>query len=389
MTEGARLGIVGTGYIASHLGFSLVRRPEYVVHRILTRRDPSTVSGFPERVITNSIDDLVSNSDLIVECSGDPIWATEVIGAAVEASRPVVTMNTEFHITAGSAFADHLVTEAEGDQPGSLAALHEEAVLMGFEPLVYGNLKGFYNPDPSYEDMSFWASKQGFSIEKVTSFTDGTKVEAEQILVGNRFGADIGPDGMTGYEVGSIEEGAEKLVELTRIRGSKITDFVVNRSFPHGVFVVATHDDRQARALANVKMGSGPHYTLLKHDTFVHLEVVKTIKRVLDTGRVLLNNSTHPTLSLAAVAKRRIERGERIDTTFGSFAIGGRAVRIADHPRHVPLGLLQGAVLEERIEPGGIVSFDQVDLVESGALKAYRSHHLNPALAPSRTTSAG
>lgn len=373
-----RIGVVGTGYIAHHFIMSLDFHDGYTCSRILSRRNPDTISGFPDGVITNSIDDLASNIDIAVECTGDPIWATEVIAACVDHGIPVVTMDTEFHITCGSAFAaSGLVTEAEGDQPGSLAALHEDAVAMGFEPLVYGNLKGFLNPDPTPEDMRYWGNKQGFSIEKVTSFTDGTKVQAEQILVGNHFGATIAKEGMIGASVESIEEGAKVLTDASLEAGRPITDFVVSQGFPHGVFIVATQDERQATALETVKMGPGPYYTLLKHDTFVHLEILKAVRRMLETGRVLLTNSAGPSLSLAAVAKRDLEPGHNIGHPFGSFDLRGLAVRITDHPSHVPLGLLSSAVIEQPVERGEVLTFDGVAVPDSPGLQAWRNAHLN------------
>lgn len=375
-----RIGVVGTGYISRHFIISLDSHDGYTCSRVLTRRDADTISGFPDGVITNSIDDFASNIDIAVECTGDPIWATEVIGACVDRGMPVVTMDTEFHITCGSAFADTgLVTEAEGDQPGSLAALHEDAVAMGFEPLVYGNLKGFYNPDPTPEEMRYWGEKQGFSIEKVTSFTDGTKVQAEQILVANYFGATIAEEGMIGASVDSIDEGAKVLIEAALGAGQPVSDFVVSRGFPHGVFIVATQDERQATALETVKMGPGPYYTLLKHDTFVHLEIMKTVKRMLETGEVMLTNSANPSLSLAAVAKRDLDPGHEIGHPFGSFDLRGMAVRIADHPRHIPLGLLSAAVLEQPVERGEILTFEGASVPDSVGLKSWETHLANAA----------
>jgi len=372
-----RIGVVGTGYIARHFIMSLDVHDGYSPVRILTRRGLSDISGFPEGVITNSIDDLVSNIDIAVEATGDPIWATEVVAACVDANLPVVTMNTEFHITCGSAFADSgLVTEAEGDQPGSLAALHEDAVAMGFEPLVYGNLKGFFNPDPTHEEMKYWGEKQGFSIEKVTSFTDGTKVQAEQILVANHFGATIAEEGMLGASVESINEGAQLLAEAAERAQQPISDFVVSQGFPHGVFIVATQDERQAEALANVKMGPGPYYTLLKHDTFVHLEIFKAVKRMLETGIPLLTNSSAPTLSLAAVAKRDLSPGHRLGHPFGSFDVRGHAVRISDRPDHVPMGLLSSAVIQEPLERSEILTFEKVSVPDTPGLRAWRAGHI-------------
>ena len=367
-----RVGVVGTGFIGSHFISSLARHEEMMPSRVLTRRRAEDVSGFPESVLTSSIDDLISHSDVIVECSGDPIWATDVVSHSVQAGIPVVTMNTEFHITTGSAFVGKgLVTEAEGDQPGVLAALHEDVVAMGFQPIAYGNMKGFLDLDPTPENMEYWATKQGISIPMVTSFTDGTKVQAEQILVGNFFGATIGREGMRGSSVADLQEGVEQLALDATDVDRPITDFIVSPGLPHGVFIVATHDSAQAAALEYFKLGPGPNYTIVRPNIFVHLEIVKTIKRVLREGTVLLDNSASPELSLAAVAKADLQRGLNIGQAIGSFEFRGRAVRINDEPSHVPIGLLFNATLERDVAKGQVLEMGDVSLPESLATKLW------------------
>lgn len=367
-----RIGIVGTGFIADHFTMSLDRHDGYRASRVLTRRSTRTVGGFPGGVLTNSIDDLVSNVDVVVECSGDPIWATDVVADAVDSGRPVVTMNTEFHITTGSAFVGKgIVTEAEGDQPGCLASLHEDATAMGFTPIVYGNMKGFINLDPTREDMEFWGAKQGISLPMVTSFTDGTKVQAEQILVANHFAATLTKEGMSGASVDSLEDGVELLTAKYGEIGRPISDYLVSPSLPHGVFLVATHDERQAPALEYFKLGPGPFYTIVRNNIFVHLEILKTVEDVLETGRVLLDNSREPELSLGAIAKHDLEPGTRIAHGIGSFELRGNAVRNADRPHHVPIGLVQDATIVSPIARGEMVEFGQVELPESLAVSVW------------------
>ena len=367
-----RLGIVGTGFISNHFVLNLENHSGFTVSRTLTRRPVESVGGFPDGVVTNSIDDLVSNSDVIVECSGDPVWATDVIATSVDAERPVVTMNTEFHITAGSAFVGKgLVTEAEGDQPGCLAALHEEAEAMGFSPIVYGNMKGFLNLDPTPDDMAFWADKQGMSVPMVTSFTDGTKVQAEQILVANHFGAGLVVEGMMAAAVETLEEGVSLLAAASEEAGHPISDYIVGGGLPHGVFIVATHDERQAPALAYYKLGEGPNYTIIRNNIFVHLEILKTVRRVLESGTVLIDNSKDPEMSLSAVAKKDLRPGDQIGHGIGSFDLRGHAVRIAARPDHVPIGLIQAATVVEPVARGEVVRFDQIDLPDSLALKLW------------------
>jgi predicted homoserine dehydrogenase-like protein len=368
-----RIGLVGTGFIARHLALEVGRRDGYRIERVLTRR-PSPVEGFDSDMVTSSVDDLVAHSDLVVECTGDAIWATDVIDSAIGAGLPVVTMNTEFHITCGSAFVGRgIVTEAAGDQPGCLAELHEEAVDLGFRPLVYGNMKGFLNEDPEPDDMAYWGDKQGISLPMVTSFTDGTKVQAEQVLVGNHFGATIAKENLLGPAIDDLSEAGEALAaEATRL-GRPITDYVLSRSLPHGVFIVATHDDRQRDALRYYKLGDGPHYVLIRNNIFVHLEILKTVRRVLTEGTILLDNSASPELSLATVAKRDLEPGTKIANGIGSFDVRGTAVRIVDHPQHVPIGLMQNATIERPIARGELLDWSSVAVPDSEAVRIWRT----------------
>src|SRR3989344_8981744 len=145
-SEIKRIGVSGTGMIAH--GFVRLIKQHYQdmqSSRVLPRPPLSTMTDFPlADVLTNSLDELIDNSDLIVECSGDVFHGTAVIERAFEAGLKVVTVNAELQVTTGSYLAGKgFLTEAEGDQPGSLAALREDALQMGFQPLVYGNMKGY------------------------------------------------------------------------------------------------------------------------------------------------------------------------------------------------------------------------------------------------------
>ncbi len=342
--------------------------------KVLTRRTIGDVDYPEPDLLTNSLDDLLKQSDVLFECSGDPIHATSVIAAAIDEDIPVVTLNSEFHVTAGSYFVGRgLVSEAEGDQPGSLAALDEEAAYMGFKPIVYGNMKGFLNHNPTREEMVFWSRKQGLSLEMTTSFTDGTKLQVEQALVANGLKATISTDGLLGPTVDDFDQAADVLGSAARDAGTPISDYVLSASLPHGVFVVAEHHDEHQAALAYFKMGDGPFYVLQKPSILVHLEVVKTIDRVLHRGIPLLDNSLQPTVSVAAVAKQDLDAGQTIRRGIGSFEVRGVAVKMADNEGHVPIGLLSNAVITRRVPFGETVTFDDVELPDSLAVKAWLS----------------
>jgi predicted homoserine dehydrogenase-like protein len=369
-----RIGIVGTGFISRGFTFLLQQQTEYIASRVLTRRNVDSCNEFPRQdLLTQSLTELIEHSDIIVECSGDPIHAADVTDLAFSASLPVVTMNTEFHVTCGSYFVSKgLLTEAEGDQPGCLAALAEEAVSMGFKPLVYGNVKGFYNNNPTLKDMQFWSKKQGISLAMVTSATDGTKLQAEQVLVANGLNATIAQQGLLGFQSDNLEEDGLRLADIAKNKGRAISDYLISAKEETRVFIVAEHSEYQQASLEYLKLGKGPYYTLTKNRVLCHLEILKTVKRVISQKTPLLNNSGSPTISLCAIAKMDLPSGTHIAHAIGSFEIRGIAIKITDYPQHIPIGLLSDAVITKAVEKGEVICFNHIEIKPSLALKAWQ-----------------
>ena len=370
-----RIGVIGTGFVSSHFVHELARRPAYELGKVLTRRPLESCGGYPRQdALTTSLDQLIEASDVVFECTGDVSYAASTVGPALAAGKPVVTLNAEFHTSIGSHFVDQgLLTEAEGDQPGCLAALHEEAVAMGFSPLVYGNMKAFLNRNPSPEDMKFWADKQGYSVPMVTSFTDGTKVQIEQCLVANGLGAGIAKEDLIGLETGDLKHAAEELGKAADKAGYPISEYILDRGLQHGVFIVARHDDAQNLPLRNFKFGEGPYYLLIKDYCLVHLEVFKTIERVARGGQALLNNSTKPRVGVAAVAKRDLAPGTLIERGSGSFDLRGICVSLADRPNHLPICLANDLEVKRPVSAGEVLTSDDVDMPETEALKIWKT----------------
>ena len=341
---------------------------------MLTRRDVSTLAGFEfTDVVTQSLDELIDKSDLVVECTGDVVDPTARLSRVMQAGKPIITMNSEFHVTTGSWFVNKgWISEAEGDQPGSLAALHEEALGMGFKPLVYGNSKGYLNPNPKPEDMQYWAEKQGISVKSTTAFTDGTKVQIEQAFVANGLGATILQQGLLGPRTETWQEAAFILSAKARELGQPVSDYVIATGRPPAVFMVAAHEESEIGPLQYFKMGPGPDYLLPRDYHLCFLEVPRLIHRALARGKPLLTNSAKPTVSVAAIAKRELKKGEHLPYAIGSFAVRGEAIRVESCRDHVPIGILENAVIKQSLEPGQIVTWDDVELPESLALNICR-----------------
>jgi predicted homoserine dehydrogenase-like protein len=379
-----RVGISGTGMISQALVRLLAKHYNDIqISRILTRRPLYSLASFPlNTALTQSLDELVDCSDLIIECSGDVCHGTVVIERAFAAGLKVITVNAELQVTTGSYLAGQgFLTEAEGDQPGSLAALHEEAIMMGFTPLVYGNMKGYLNHNPRPEDMAYWSKRQGISVDQTISFTDGTKVQIEQALVGNGLGATITCQGMEGPDSSELMASGSQLGQIADAVGQPIVDYVLPKGYSAGgVFLVGRHDEEQTQAIEYFKLGGGPYYTLLRPFHLCSLEVGKTLRRVINGGGVLLNNSTAPTLGVAAIAKVALAAGETIARGIGGYQVRGEVLLLASNPEHVPIGMLNKAVLRRAVEPGQVITFDDVEIPQSRALDIVLQQRQFPGL---------
>lgn len=370
------IGIIGTGFIGSGLKRTIDRLPDMNVSCVLTQRD---LNDFPnDNRYTNSVQELIDKSDLVVECNGNPVYATEVLFKVMKAGLPVVTMDSELHITSGSYLANMgFITEAEGDQPGALAALNKNLVEVGFKPIVFGNIKGFLNLDPTPEEMAYWSKIQGISIEQVTGATDGTKIQIEQAFVANGLGAIIPKQGLLGFESTSIEAGSKLLAEQAKLLGHPISDYLLSSPkaqprLPAGVFIAAEYDETEIPTLKYLKLGEGPVYTFLKHYHLIYLDIPVTIRQVLRGEGVLLNNSLKPSASVLAVAKKKLKRGDTINRMDRNFQIRGEAVTIESAPKHVPFGLIDKAVIKRNVEPGKIIEFDDLEIPETKAYDAWK-----------------
>lgn len=99
-----RVGIVGTGFIAQGLSYALHSDTFLKLSKVLTRRNPREIKDMAviSSQVTNSTEELINNSDIVVECSGDPVHATDVISDVLDAGLKVVTMDSELQITTGS-----------------------------------------------------------------------------------------------------------------------------------------------------------------------------------------------------------------------------------------------------------------------------------------------
>ena len=192
-------------------------------------------------------------------------------------------------------------------------------------------------------------------------------MQIEQAFVANAFGAGIAKPGLLAPQMDTFEGATRALGEAALELGHPISDFTVVPGQAPGVFVIATIDEAQRPVLAALKMGDGPYYTFVRPYHLCALEVPNTIRHAMQQRPPLLDNSAAPTIGVAAVAKRPLQAGERIDMGIGSFQVRGTAVRFRDEPNHVPIGILSNATITRPVEPEQMLTLDDVDLPDSYA----------------------
>jgi len=86
------------------------------------------------------------------------------------------------------------------------------------------------------------------------------------------------------------------------------------------------------------------------------------------------NGVSSPAISVATVSKRVIRTGESVGG-IGSFDVRGEVVYTEARPHHVPIGLMQGARAKRGIKEGQVLTFDDILLPDSLALRAWCEYH--------------
>jgi len=127
-------------------------------------------------------------------------------------------------------------------------------------------------------------------------------------------------------------------------------------------------------------MGDGPVYLHYKPIHLCYFEIPKTIKKFFHSNKITLDNGQSPTVSVASIAKDHIKAGTLIEKGIGSRELRGEAMIISDQPDHVPIGLMSKVVLKRSVEPGQVLTFDDVEIQDSLAFTAWKETVLDKSI---------
>lgn len=376
-TPGLRLPLVVTR--------SLERARAFLAERgfpVAVEGDPAAIRANADRGVLSLWPDYRILAALpypiVVEMTGDVAYGTQVALVAFRAGKHLATMNVELHATVGSELerqaAAHgvVVTDVEGDQPGTLACLVDDVALAGFRPLMAGNVKGFLDRQATPATLGEEAARRGLSLRETTAFTDGTKIALEMTLVANHLGMRVLTRGMHGHPAARVED-ALHLFDWQAVAPEGCVDYIIGRSLPPGVFLVCEHEDaQQASYLRYLKLGDGPRYLLWRPFHLCHLEAVRSIARLALFQEPTISNTTHPTTQTVAYAKKDLRPGEVIDG-IGGYACYGliENLDVVQAEGLVPMGLVAQAIVRRPVGRDRPLLWDDVILPENAATRLW------------------
>ena len=204
--------------------------------------------------------------DAIIEATGTFEFGAQVALAAIENGKHLILSNAELDATLGpilNVYAEQagvVLTDIDGDQPGSMMNLYRFVDAIGYRPVLVGNIKGLLDHYRTPETQRAWAEKHGQAPYMVTSFADGTKISMENAVAANATGFPVGQRGMYGPRCAHVTEAVD-LFPKDELLDTGLNDYVIGAKPGPGVFVIAYNDHPVKRQYTSVlKMGDGPFY---------------------------------------------------------------------------------------------------------------------------------
>ena len=327
------------------------------------------------RTAVTSSDMLVQSGliDVVVDATGVPTVGAEIGLIAMENGKHLVMMNVEADVTIGA----YLRSEADrlgvvyslgaGDEPSSCMEIIEFVTTMGHNIVCAG--KGKNNPlnfDAVPEDYEDEARARKMNPRMLVEFVDGSKTMVEMSAIANATGLVPDVDGMHGPAAGPKELATTLIPEKDGgvLSGTGRVDYSTGQGLAPGVFVVCeAQHPRVHERMTDLKMGDGPYFSFIRPYHLTSLEVPLTCARAVLYGKADMAPLARPTAEVAAVAKRDLAIGDKLDA-LGEYTYRAHAME-AGRARGLgawPSGLLFGATVTAPIRKGELITRDNTDL---------------------------
>ncbi len=396
-----RVAVVGSGFVARGLIHQLKLTPGMTPSLVIARSaeranmmlQTNGIEAVDEEVGSQQLDDMVregktalvsepsilselSSIDVVVEATGDTSFGAKVALEAFAAGCHVVSLNYETDATVGpilKVLADQsgvVYTGSDGDQPGVMQRLVEYVEGIGLETVAAINCKGFLDRHATPDSIRPWAEKQKTSLHMTTAFTDGTKMNVENVSVANATGLLPEVRGMHGVETTM----ADALTDFrSALSGTGVVDYTLGGDFGSGVFVIATgaHEELAAPYLQYLKMGDGPWYLFFRPWHLVQFETPISIAEAALDNEPTIAPIGAPVAEVVSLAKRDLDVGTVIDG-IGGYDVYGEIDKVSDST-WLPIGLAPGVTVTRKLAKDEPITLNDVD-VPNSALWTLLSH---------------
>ena len=331
--------------------------------------------------------------DVVVEATGVPDIGARVSYACLLAKKDVAVLNVEMDVTIGpllhktAQLGDAVYTVCHGDEPVEAKVLVDFARDLQLEVVAAG--KGKNNP---FEPLSTPDTVRDRALTKqmnpkmLCSFTDGSKTMTEMAALANTTGLELSVRGMYGpqADVKTLHKVFSLRADGGILDRVGVVDYCMGDVAP-GVFVIIRSDAEYINhELDYLGLGTGPYRALYRPYHLASVEAPLSIARaVLDREPSLV--SPHLQAEVCSMSKKDMAPGDVIDG-IGGYTVRGYADIATDARRDnlVPIGLIQGAIVQKPLKIGDLITYDDVQLNEASLIVQLRrmQDNLNLTYAP-------
>jgi predicted homoserine dehydrogenase-like protein len=319
--------------------------------------------------------------DIVVEATGIPDVGAQVTYSCLQAKKDVAVLNVEMDVTIGpllhnmASAGGAVYTVCHGDEPIEAKVLVDFARDLQFEIVAAGKGKNNpFEPLSTPDTVRERAISRGMNPKMLCSFTDGSKTMTEMVALANATGLELSKRGMYGPNAT-----IKTLTDVFALQSDGgvldrpgVVDYCMGDVAP-GVFVIVRSDAPYINhEMSYLAMGPGPYFVLYRPFHLASIEAPLSIARVvLDREASLFAPSLMA--EVCTMAKKDLNPGDTIDG-IGGYTVRGYADIAKDAKRDnlVPIGLIEGAIVQKPIKVGDLISYDQVEINESSLIVKLR-----------------
>jgi len=390
-----RVGLVGAGYMGRGITLDILTtvpgmRLVAIANRTLSQAVRAYHEAGADDVVTvdsvSALEDAIArrryavtedamllcragNIDAIIDATGEIETGAQVSTAAIATGKHITLMNAELDATIGPMLKVHadragvVITYTDGDEPGVAMNLYRTVKMLGYRPVLMGQIKGFLNRYRNPETQQGFAAQHKQKPAMVASFADGSKLCLESTIMANATGFTVGKRGMYGPQCGHIKE---MLTHFTAEQlGNGWVDYALGASDPGtGAFVIGHNDHPIKRQyMSYFKMGDGPLYLFYTPFHLPHLQLPLSVARAVLFKDATLAPLGKPVCDTLAVAKKDLKAGDVLDG-MGGFTCYGLidTYEVCQAANYLPMALSQDCRLKRDIPKDTPISYADIDL---------------------------